>query len=377
MDGSGKMERIVLVRLKEVLVVEVPVVVRLQPLDELQGRALGADWLKLMREGQIPRPPQPPEQAVQTSVGRRARPPPPPPPAHVWQSCGGQAGRGNEATRDAIGRGAKRPQGASAAEEPGGWHVAGKRGAERWRVAQRQQALAAQVWQKEQKLAKQQKRQEALHASKALKLQAWWRGLKVRRLAKQAGGAQPMEQLPAASNAYEALLAQGILEMEVDAASEMARMQDVAQEASEVALVMDGDHEVVQGAVQDEDMLLDLAILEAQKEQALMQANLQAIAGGASKALSSCDDGQGGAPKCPWGHPLEAGVVQAGARCSACRRKAVHPCVAFKCCKARCTFVSCGRQGGCAPGVLVKVLNALSIKYGKDTGLVHVWCDAG
>ena len=129
--------------------------------------------------------------------------------------------------------------------------------------------------------------------------------------------------------------------------------------------------------MQNEDMLLDQAIEEVRVQQAELAANLQAIVEGAQKALRACDDGQGNAPRCPWGHELEVAVLKTKARCGGCLRKARCDCVAIRCSKERCSFTSCARVEGCAPSMLVKVMNALCLKYVRVNGQFEDWWEAG
>ena len=185
--------------------------------------------------------------------------------------------------------------------------------------------------------------------------------------------------------------------MHEDQASEEAKRQDVGN-CSLVAYMQNEDilldqaieEERVQqaelaanlkGAVlanlQDDDMLLDQAIEEVRLQEAEVVAKLQAIVEGAQKAFRGCDDGQGNAPRCPWGHALEVAVVKAKACCLACRRKARRDCVAIRCSKGRCAFTSCARVEGCAPIMLVKVMNVLYLKYATESGQYEDWWEAG
>lgn len=213
-----------------------------------------------------------------------------------------------------------------------------KKGKSRWDAAEKQRSLAALVWEAKHK--------NALRERRATQLQRWWRSSMAKR------------EL-------------AVLKLQHALATRTLVRSCYAAAAAAEPLALQACVSCVE-AHEDDDVLLDREMLRVRAE----VADLQVIVEGASRALRLCDDGQGGTPRCPWGHPLRANSVDAGAVCGSCQRVARRACVAIQCDGHRCTFTACARAAGCAPNALVKVMNDLCTKHEQDN-VACKWWEAG
>ena len=291
------MAQIVIVRVKEFQIIEVPVFIRLQQLDVVTGREAGACILRMV-------------QAVA--------------PAAAVNAASGCQKEDPLSTKDPCAVRTKRKPAASkvstATETGSEWRVAGaRRSTTPWQLAEKQHRLAGKIWSAQ--------RREQQRVQQATRLQAWWRNrLAVKAsMATAKGSTQASHVLRRA--VYKAALAK--------------------EEPTKLAIK------------QTDDEILALAVQEAKREEAAMLQALQPVLEGAKKAMRYMLGAE-----CPDRHALQVTIEPGGTTCGACGGTNVNPEVVITCKGgAKCGFVSCARQPGCAPRDLIRVMTALDIKY--------------
>ena len=153
-------EKIIVVRVKEFLVIEVPVFIEVRPLDRVLGRAQGASLLHALQPGAKPGtsacPPGQHHDEKPAGFEEKEQPP--------GRLGGTAAGSGAVPSAASKGSDDNAERGSTATTE---WKVVGRKGLTPWQLAEQQRQLPANTWEA-QKI--EQQKAEAVR-----KLQNWWR----------------------------------------------------------------------------------------------------------------------------------------------------------------------------------------------------------
>ena len=167
-----------------------------------------------------------------------------------------------------------------------------------------------------------------------MKLQAWWRGVLVVRSAAEARWT----------------------------GAELSRIVRRAAYASCAAALGNPLPPPSSPLPDDDELVLQEAILIAKGEKAAAGASCLPIMLGVDRALKCIQGADGKAPSCPGGHPLITAYTEPGSQCDCCGWMAARAGVAVECDDPSCSLIACARRPTCVPLSIIRVSRALRLR---------------